>query len=195
MNGSACAWSGRIDVELRVAVRKSYGTFLLDADFTLKGERIGIFGPSGSGKSTLVSLIAGLHHPDRGLIMLDGETLFDSGQKIDVHAERRRISMVFQRPHLFPHLSVKGNLLYGYKRCAHRHRNITLDGVVEVLGIGNLLERGVKNLSGGEKQRVAIGRAVLSNPRLLVMDEPLSALDDTLKFQIIPFPEKHLPGI
>ncbi len=174
-------------MELQVALRKSYGTFLLDADFALKGERIGIFGPSGSGKSALVGLIAGLHHPDRGLIMLDGETLFDSRQRLDVRPERRRISMVFQRPHLFPHLSVKGNLLYGYKRCAHRHRKITLDSVVEVLGIDNLLDRGVKNLSGGEKQRVAIGRAVLSNPRLLVMDEPLSALDDALKFQIIPF--------
>ena len=174
-------------MELQVGLRKSYGTFLLDADFAINGERIGIFGPSGSGKSTLVSLIAGLHHPDRGLIMLDGEALFDSRQRLDVRAERRRISMVFQRPHLFPHLSVKGNLLYGYKRCAPRHRKITLDSVVEVLGIDNLLDRGVKNLSGGEKQRVAIGRAVLSNPRLLVMDEPLSALDDTLKFQIIPF--------
>ena len=174
-------------MELRVALRKNYGTFILDADFALTGERIGIFGPSGSGKSTLVSLIAGLHHPDLGLIVLDGETLFDSRHRLDVRAERRRISMVFQRPHLFPHLSVKGNLLYGYKRCARDHRKITLDGVVEVLGIDNLLERGVKNLSGGEKQRVAIGRAVLSNPRLLVMDEPLSALDDTLKFQIIPF--------
>ncbi len=174
-------------MELRVALQKRYGTFFLDVAFAVNGERIGIFGPSGSGKSTLVSLIAGLHHPDRGMIVLDGETLFDSRQRLDVRAERRRISMVFQRPHLFPHLSVKGNLLYGYRRCAHRHRRITLDGVVEVLGIENLLDRGVRNLSGGEKQRVAIGRAVLSNPRLLVMDEPLSALDDTLKFQIIPF--------
>jgi molybdate transport system ATP-binding protein len=154
-------------MELKVSLKKSYGAFFLDADFALKGERIGIFGPSGSGKSTLVSLIAGLHHPDRGFIVLDGETIFDSLQRLDVHAERRRISMVFQRPHLFPHLSVKGNLLYGYKRCSRQHRKITLDSVVEVLGIDNLLDRGVKNLSGGEKQRVAIGRAVLSNPRLL----------------------------
>ncbi len=187
MSGSAGAWSGQIDMELRVSLQKEYGTFFLDADFALRGEWIGIFGPSGSGKSTLVSLIAGLHHPDSGLIVLDGETLFDSRHRLDVHAERRRISMVFQRPHLFPHLSVKGNLLYGYKRCAPLHRKVTLDSVVEVLGIDNLLDRGVKNLSGGEKQRVAIGRAVLSNPRLLVMDEPLSALDDALKFQIIPF--------
>jgi molybdate transport system ATP-binding protein len=95
--------------------------------------------------------------------------------------------MVFQRPHLFPHLSAKGNLLYGYKRCAPENRKIKFDSLVEVLQIGHLLDRGVKYLSGGEKQRVAIGRAVLSNPRLLLMDEPLSALDDSLKFQIISF--------
>jgi molybdate transport system ATP-binding protein len=174
-------------MELKAALQKRYGAFFLDADFTVEGGRIGMFGPSGSGKSALVGLIAGLHHPDRGLILLDGETLFDSRQGIDVRPERRRISVVFQRPHLFPHLSVKGNLLYGYKRCGRRHRNITFESVVDVLKIGNLLTRGVKNLSGGERQRVAIGRAVLSNPRLLVMDEPLSALDDALKFQIIPF--------
>jgi len=174
-------------MELRVAAQKQFGTFFLDMDFTIEGRRIGLFGPSGSGKSTLVSLVAGLHHPDRGLILIDGEPIFDSGQAVNVPPEHRRISMVFQRPHLFPHLSVKGNLLYGYKRCAPKDRKITLDSLLEVLQIGHLLGRGVKNLSGGEKQRIAIGRAVLSNPRMLVMDEPLSALDDNLKFQIIPF--------
>jgi molybdate transport system ATP-binding protein len=174
-------------MELQVTVQKQFGRFFLDVDFTIEGQRIGLFGPSGSGKSTLVSLIAGLHHPDQGHILIDGQPIFDSGQGVNVHPERRRISMVFQRPHLFPHLSVKGNLQYGYKRCAPKDRKITLDNLVEVLQIGHLLGRGVKNLSGGEKQRVAIGRAVLSNPRMLVMDEPLSALDDSLKFQIIPF--------
>ncbi len=174
-------------MELRVAVKKEYSSFSLDAEFTIEGERIGIFGPSGSGKSTLVSLIAGLHRPDHGFVLLDGETLFDSRAGLDVRPEHRRISVVFQRPHLFPHLSVRGNLLYGYKRCSAHNRNITLDSVTKVLKIDNLLDRGIKNLSGGEKQRVAIGRAVLSNPRLLIMDEPLSAVDDALKFQIIPF--------
>jgi molybdate transport system ATP-binding protein len=174
-------------MELRVAVQKQLGAFFLDANFTITGERIGIFGPSGCGKTTLVNLIAGLNHPDRGEILLDGETIFDSRQRLNVRAERRRISMVFQRAHLFPHLSARGNLLYGYRRCAPEFRKVTLDHLVEVLQIGHLLDRGVKNLSGGEKQRVAIGRAVLSNPRLLIMDEPLSALDDSLKFQIIPF--------
>ena len=174
-------------MELQVAVQKKLGAFLLDMDFTIDDERIGIFGPSGSGKSTLVALIAGLRRPDRGSIAIDGEPLFHSDGPVNVPTEHRRIGMVFQRPHLFPHLSVKGNLLYGYKRCAPDHRRITLDHLVDVLQIGHLLDRGVKNLSGGEKQRVAIGRAVLSNPRVLVMDEPLSALDDNLKYQIIPF--------
>jgi molybdate transport system ATP-binding protein len=174
-------------MELRVGIQKQFGSFYLDADFTVEGERIGIFGPSGGGKSTLVGLLAGLYHPDRGIMVLDGEVIFDSKKRINVPANHRRISMVFQRPHLFPHLSVRGNLLYGYKRCAPEHRRITLDSLVEVLQIGHLLDRGIRNLSGGERQRVAIGRAVLSNPRLLVMDEPLSGLDDSLKFQIIPF--------
>lgn len=174
-------------MELQVTVEKQFGRFFLDVDFTIEGQRIGLFGPSGSGKSTLVSLIAGLHHPDRGHITIDGQPIFDSKQTLNVPPEHRRISMVFQRPHLFPHLSVKGNLLYGYKRCAPEDRKIKLDSLVEVLQIGHLLRRGVGNLSGGEKQRVAIGRAVLSNPRMLLMDEPLSALDESLKFQIIPF--------
>ncbi len=174
-------------MELQMAIKKQFGAFHLDADFTLEGERIGIFGPSGSGKSTLVGLLAGLNRPDKGVILLDKEVIFDSSKRINVPVEHRRIGMVFQRPYLFPHLSVKRNILYGYKRCTPEHRKITLEGVVDVLKLGHLLDRGIKNLSGGEMKRVAIGRAVLSNPRLLIMDEPLSGLDDSLKFQIIPF--------
>ncbi len=174
-------------MDLRVSVQKRFGSFSLNADFNVEGGRIGLFGPSGSGKSTLVGLIAGLYRPDSGVISLDGTEIFNNQKKVDVPAEHRRIGMVFQRPHLFPHLNVRGNLLYGYRRCEQRERKIKLDSLVEVLQIGHLLHRGVRNLSGGEKQRVAIGRAVLSNPRLLIMDEPLSALDDNLKFQIIPF--------
>jgi molybdate transport system ATP-binding protein len=174
-------------VDLQVVIQKRLGKFFLDADFAVQGKRIGIFGPSGSGKSTLVSLIAGLIKPDKGTIVLHGEKLFDSSSGVNVRTENRRMGMVFQRPSLFPHLSVKGNLLYGYRRCAPENRRIAFDEVVEVLKIGSLLDRGVKHLSGGEKQRVAIGRAVLGNPRLLLLDEPLSALDDNLKFQIVPF--------
>jgi len=174
-------------MELQVSLQKSFGDFSLDLAFTVQGERIGIFGPSGSGKSTLVNLIAGLQHPDNGIIRLDGELLYDSHGATNVPPEQRRIGIVFQRPYLFPHMSVRGNLLYGYKRSAQANRRIDFDSLVAVLQIGHLLSRGVHNLSGGEKQRVAIGRAVLSSPRLLLMDEPLSALDDTLKFQIIDY--------
>lgn len=174
-------------MELTVRIQKQFGLFSLDADFTIQGDRVGIFGPSGCGKSTLVSMIAGLRHPDGGVIELNGETLFDSNRRFHMPPEHRRIGMVFQHPHLFPHLCVKNNLLYGYKRCGADFRKIKLDMLVDVLQIGHLLDRGIGNLSGGEKQRVAIGRAVLSNPRLLLMDEPLSAIDDNLKFQIITY--------
>ena len=174
-------------MELQVTVHKQLGPFRLEMDHELCGERIGVFGPSGSGKSTLSGLIAGLQEPDAGLIRLDGDTLYSSEQRVNVPPERRRVGIVFQHSHLFPHLDVRANLLYGHRRSAIEDRRITLDSVAEALGIGQLLDRGVNNLSGGEKQRVAIGRAVLANPRLLLMDEPLSALDDRLRFQIIPY--------
>lgn len=174
-------------MDLQVSLQKRFRNFLLDVDFAVQGDRIGVFGPSGCGKSTLVGLIAGLSKPDKGTVLLDGDTLFDSDRDVNTRPEHRRVGMVFQRPSLFPHLNVKGNLLYGHKRCSPANRKIAFDDVVDVLQIGHLLERGVKYLSGGEKQRVAIGRAVLGNPRLLLLDEPLSALDDGLKFHIVPF--------
>ena len=174
-------------MELRMGVSKSYGPFRLDADFSVKGDRIGIFGESGSGKSTLIGMLAGLVEPDDGTICLDGETLYSRSGGVAIPTERRRIAMVFQQPSLFPHLSVRNNLLYGYRRCAPQHRRVDFEPLVRVLKLEELLDRGVNNLSGGEQQRVAIGRAVLASPRLLIMDEPLSALDDDLKFQIIPY--------
>lgn len=174
-------------MEIRIAAEKRFGNFALAADFTIVGKQVGIFGESGSGKSTLVALLAGIHHPDRGEIFLDGECLFSSAKGINVPTEQRRIAMVFQHPNLFPHLSVTSNLLYGFKRCAEKNRSITLESLIGILKLGNLLQRGVNNLSGGEKQRVSLGRAILANPRLLLMDEPLSAMDDALKFQIIPY--------
>jgi molybdate transport system ATP-binding protein len=174
-------------MELHMEVRKSFAAFTLQADFTVTGDQVGVFGTSGSGKSTLVGLLAGLSVPEQGEIFLDGECLFSSSRGINVPPERRRVGIVFQQAHLFPHLSVESNLLYGFKRCAPEHRSIDFAALVSVLKLDGLLKRGVNNLSGGEKQRVALGRAILANPRLLLMDEPLSALDDTLKFQIIKY--------
>jgi len=174
-------------VELRVKVAKSFAPFNLQTDFTVTGAQVGIFGQSGSGKSTLVSLIAGLSKPDQGEILLDGECLFSSERGIDVPPQRRRVGIVFQQACLFPHLSVESNLLYGYRRLAPELRSIDFKALVSVLQLDPLLKRGVNKLSGGERQRVALGRAILANPRLLLMDEPLSALDDSLKFQIIHY--------
>ncbi len=174
-------------MELRVHVQKAFAAFSLSAGLTIGGEATGVFGPSGSGKSTLVKLIAGLHRPDAGHISINGEALFDSARGINVPVEDRRVGMVFQQAYLFPHLSVKRNLLYGYRRCKHNGRRVALRDLVDILEIGHLLDRGVAHLSGGEKQRVSIGRAVLSHPRLLLLDEPLAALDDALKYQIIAY--------
>lgn len=174
-------------MELQLALNKSYAGFTLELDQTLRGERIGVFGPSGSGKSTLASLIAGLDEPAAGRIILDGETLFDSSRRLNLPPEQRRVGIVFQNSHLFPHLNVTENLRYGQKRTPPQSRSIDMASIVEALQLGDLLQRGVGNLSGGEKQRVALGRALLASPRLLIMDEPLSALDDGLRFQIIPY--------
>ncbi len=170
-----------------MTLEKKLGAFTFTADFSLSGDRTGIFGPSGSGKSTLVSMLAGLLRPDSGEITLDGECLFSSKRGIDCRPDQRRIAMVFQEPGLFRHLNVRNNLLYGHKRRPPAERRIDFDALVEVLQLRELLERRVDNLSGGEKQRVAIGRAVLSNPRLLLMDEPLSGLDDPLRLQVMKY--------
>lgn len=174
-------------MNLRIDAEKKQGSFLLQVNAAVSGERIGIFGRSGSGKSTLVHLISGLLEPDRGEIYLNDECLFSSAKSVNLSPERRRIAIVFQQAMLFPHLSVKANLLYGYRRCRAENRNIKPETLITILKLQPLMQRGVHNLSGGEKQRVALGRAVLANPRLLLMDEPLSALDDTLRFQIIPY--------
>ncbi len=172
---------------LRIDFEKRLGEFSLKMKSEISGERIGIFGASGSGKSTLVHLISGLLHPDSGELYLDDACLYSGRKSINLSPEQRRIALVFQQAMLFPHLGVKANLLYGYKRCKPENRKITPEELTKVLNLEHLLDRGVGNLSGGEKQRVALGRAVLANPQLLVMDEPLSALDDSLRYQIIPY--------
>lgn len=174
-------------MKLEVAMQKRLGAFLFDAAFEAAGDRLGIFGKSGSGKSTLVSMLAGLQRPDGGHIVLDGETLYDSRRGICAAPERRRIGVVFQHAHLFPHMSVRRNLLYGYQRIPKKERKIDPATLGAVLGIDHLLERGVNTLSGGERQRVALGRAMLACPRLILLDEPLTGLDEGLKYQILPY--------
>lgn len=152
-----------------------------------------MFGRSGAGKSSIIAAIAGLVKPDSGRVILDGHPLFDSAHGMNLPPWRRRVGVVFQDARLFPHMSVRTNLLYGLRR--HRSgpggaKTLTLDTVVEPLGIGALLERRPATLSGGEKQRVAIGRAVLANPRLLMMDEPLASLDGERKAELLPLLER-----
>jgi molybdate transport system ATP-binding protein len=166
------------------------GDFRLDAAFAAGAGVTALFGPSGSGKSTVIRLLAGLERAAAGRIVVDGATLLDSDAGVFVKAHRRRIGLVFQDALLFPHLSVRANLGYGRWFTPARERRISLDPVVEVLGIGHLLERKPPTLSGGERQRVAIGRALLTSPRLLLMDEPLAALDTSRKLEILPFIER-----
>jgi molybdate transport system ATP-binding protein len=174
-------------MKLSVSLQKRFSGFETSFDFTTHANRVGIFGSSGSGKSTLVHMLAGLVPPDSGVIELDGKVLFDSKSSISVPPEQRRIGVVFQQAHLFPHMSARRNLLYGYRRTPAPQRQIEPEALIKVLNLEELLERNVNTLSGGERQRVALGRAVLSSPRLLLMDEPLSSLDEGLKYQVIPY--------
>jgi len=179
-------------MRLEVELKKSFGRFEFAAGFSVDGTRIGVFGPSGSGKSTLGNLLSGLLEPDSGSIQLNGHKLFDQSVKVNLAPERRRVAVVFQHAHLFPHLNVRENLLYGYRRTPVDLRSLNLADVAAALALEQLLDRGVARLSGGEKQRVALGRALLACPDLLILDEPLSALDKRLKEQIIPFLRKTL---
>ena len=174
-------------MRLTVSVQKKLGQFQFAADFDLTGHRVGLFGPSGSGKSTLMHLLAGLLRPDCGSIRLDDTVLFDSARGIDLAPEQRRVGVVFQHSLLFPHLSVRRNLLYGWRRTAEAERRIEPGAIIEALHLGHLLDRGVNLLSGGERQRVALGRTILACPRLILLDEPLSGLDEELKLQIMPY--------
>lgn len=174
-------------MKLDVSLNKRLGDFEWQAKFSVEGGQLGVFGPSGSGKSTLMNLLAGLLKPDNGHIHLDGAPIFDSAFSINLPPEKRRIGVVFQHAHLFPHMGVKRNLLYGFRRTPPHERKIDAEDLIEALNLGPLLGRDVKTLSGGERQRVALGRTLLACPRLILMDEPLTGLDEALKYQIIPY--------
>lgn len=176
---------------LAVDVALKRGAFSLEAAFESGPGLTALFGRSGSGKSTLIHLIAGLARPDRGRIVVGGETLLDTSARVSVPVHRRRIACVFQEARLLPHLSVRGNLGYGRFFAGRRTGSpANIAPVVEMLGIGHLLDRRPAGLSGGETQRVAIGRALLAKPRLLLMDEPLAALDEARKAEILPYIER-----
>lgn len=170
--------------------RHAFAGFTLDAAFAAQAGVTALFGPSGSGKSTILSIVAGLLRPDAGRVAMDGVTLLDTANGLDVRAERRRCGVVFQDAKLLPHLSVAANLRYGLRRAARGAPGPAMEEVVALLGLAPLLTRRPRTLSGGERQRVALGRALLSRPRVLLMDEPLAALDAPRRAEILPFLER-----
>ena len=173
-----------------VAVRKRRGTFELDAKFESPTPGVvALFGRSGSGKSTLVHIVAGLLDADAGRIVIDGRCLLDTEKGVNVPTQRRRIGVVFQDSRLFPHLDVSGNLNYGRKRAAAPFF-VSFDEVADLLGLTRLMQRRTHQLSGGEAKRVAIGRALLSQPSLLLLDEPLAGLDASRRGELLPYLER-----
>jgi len=167
-----------VDIEL------VQGTFALAAAFELTARAAALFGPSGAGKTTILDAIAGLRTPRRGTITIDGRVLFSSDARINLPAHQRHVGYVPQDVALFPHMHVRGNLLYGTHGATHQP---DLDRVVSLLEIAPLVERHVTDLSGGERQRVALGRALMSGPSLLLLDEPLAAVDVPLRRRILPY--------
>ncbi|MFQ5796957.1 MAG: molybdenum ABC transporter ATP-binding protein [Candidatus Bipolaricaulia bacterium] len=179
-------------LSLKLRVRKRLGVFLLDVNAEIDDQATGIFGPSGSGKTTLLNCISGLLTPDQGEIWLGERPLYSDRERVNLRPEDRRVGYVFQEGLLFPHLSVRRNLFYGYRSRRRRDGqasspSIAPDGVIEVLEIGDLLDRKPDQLSGGQRQRVALGRALIMSPQLLLLDEPLTGLDVGLRGRILPY--------
>ena len=174
---------------LEVDVALHRGAFALQAAFRSDAPIVALFGRSGSGKTTLVQAIAGIARPERGRVEIGGRTLYDSAARVDLPPEKRRVGYVFQDALLFPHLDVRANLAYGESLTPPAERFVDRDRVLALLGLPALLDRRPATLSGGEKQRVAIGRALLASPRLLLLDEPLASLDGPRKAEILAYIE------
>ena len=171
-----------------IDVERRFGASVIGAQFTAEAGLTALFGPSGVGKTSLLNMVAGLLRPDRGHIRIGGRTLFDGATNLP--PEARRVGYVFQDGRLFPHRRVKANLLYGWRLADPANRWMTLDEAADFLGIGHLLGRWPQSLSGGEAQRVAIGRALLAAPQILLMDEPLSSLDAARRGDIMTVIER-----
>lgn len=165
--------------------------FDIDAAFTSDSLVTVLFGPSGSGKTSVLSMIAGLRRPQQGLICVGGRELFNSRAHVNLPPEQRRVGYVFQDRLLFPHMDVRANLLYGLKRRAIAAA-FDFAHLVEVLELGELLDRAPHTLSGGQRQRVALGRALLSSPELLLLDEPLASIEEDLKDRVLAYLETAL---
>ena len=172
---------------LEVRARHEVEDFTLDVAFSADAGVTALFGRSGAGKTTLAGIVAGLIRPKAGRVVLDGEVLLDTAAGIAVPARRRRIGVVFQEGRLFPHMSVEQNLLFGRRFLSGSDRTGALAPIAELLGIESLLGRRPRTLSGGEQQRVAIGRALLMAPRALILDEPLASIDVPRRAEILPY--------
>lgn len=172
---------------LSVQISQNLEGFALDVSFSAPDGLTVLFGASGSGKTTVINAVAGLSRPERGRIEAQGRVLFDADAGLCLPAHRREIGYIFQEGRLFPHMTVRKNLLYGRRLAGNRLDEIRYERVVDMLGIGGLLARMPGHLSGGEKQRVAIGRALLARPKMILADEPLAALDERRKAEIIPY--------
>ena len=179
------------DSGLQLRLQRDHPAFSLDLRLELPGRQVSaLFGPSGCGKTSTLRALAGLDRVARGRVVVNGEVWQDDGQKIFVPPHRRAVGYVFQEPSLFAHLSVQGNLEFGLQRVPAAQRRVSLEQAVELLGISALLPRRSHTLSGGERQRVAMARALASSPQLLLLDEPLAALDAQRKAEVLPYLER-----